>query len=164
MAYTEVRTDLLGGTDVASELASVKVFDGEGKPIAVENGTIVKLGEYIEGEREVRSATLAAAGDETADIALVAAPELDPDERHKSLAEFINPANVALRAYLLDGHNGYFSVTEPGFAGDAPTKTETSVGIGEGGKLDASGSGLGTVVKIEKLAKKTYYVIRLAKA
>ena len=40
MAYTVFRSDLLSGTDVASDLVSARVYDS-GEKIAVENGTIM---------------------------------------------------------------------------------------------------------------------------
>lgn len=164
MAYTVFRSDLLSGTDVAADLVSVKVFDSADNEIAVENGTIVKLMGYLEGEREVIKAVLAAAGDDMADCAIIGTPEVFYDERKKNLDEFINEAGTIARAYIPRSRNLY-SVTKDGFVGaTAPTTTgeKSTVGIGADGKLDTSATGWGTVEAIEVAGRYTYYLIRIA--
>lgn len=162
--YCVFRSDLLSGTDVGADLVSVKVFDSDDKPIAVENGTIVKLGGYLDGNREVMKAVLAAAGDESADCAIIGTPEVMYDERKKNLDEFINEAGSIARAYIPRSRNMY-SVTKEGFAGGAvPTATGSTseVGIGANGKLDKAATGWGTVEAIETAGRYTYYVIKIA--
>jgi len=164
MAYTVFRSDLLSGTDVAADLVSVKVFDADGKAIAVENGTIVKLEGYIEGEREVMKAVLAAAGDKMEDCAVIGTPEVMYDERKKNLDEFINEAGSIARGYIPRSRNIY-SVTKDGFVdADVPTAVgaASTVGIGANGKLDKSATGWGTVEAIEVAGRYTYYVIKIA--
>ena len=79
----------------------------------------------------------------------------------KNLDAFINKAGVPAAAYLLkDG--GIFSVTKEGFVGGTtPSLIGGGVGIGADGKIDASGSGLGTVLAIDVAGRYTYYAIRL---
>ena len=162
MAYTVFRSDLLSGTDVAADLVSVKVFDAEDKAIAVENGTIVKLMGYMDGEREVMKAILATADDDAKDCAIVGAPEVNYDERKKNLDDFINEAGVPVRAYIPRSRNMY-SVTKEGFVGGkVPTSKGVAVGIGANGKLDTATEGWGTVEAIEVAGRYTYYVIKLA--
>lgn len=161
MSYCVIRTDLMSGTDVAADLVSCRVYDGSGKPIAVENGTIVELQGYEEGEREVMKAVLATASSKLSDCAVIASVELLYDERKKNLDEFINEAGSICRGYIPRSRN-MFSVTVDGFVGKtAPTK-DTEVGIGADGKIDASGTGLGKVVAIETAGRYTYYVIKIA--
>ena len=59
MAYTVFRSDLMHGTDSGVDLVSVRVYDASDEPIAVENGAIVELKEYEDGEREVWKGVLA---------------------------------------------------------------------------------------------------------
>lgn len=161
MAYTVFRSDNLMGTAVGTYLASVRVYDAEDKPIPVENGTIVVLGNYEEGEREVRKATLANAESCACECAIVAAPEVLYDERQKNLDEFINEAGSIVRAYIPHCRDMY-SVTKDGFVGGtAPTEVGAEVGLGADGKLDAAATGWGTVEAIETTSRYTYYVIKI---
>lgn len=161
--YTVIRTDLMSGTDVRTDLFSIKVFDGEDKPIAVENGTIVKLVELMDGEREIYKAVLASASDDLKDCAVVATPEVFYDERKRNLDEFINEAGRTARAYALMDR-GVFSVTKEGFVdATAPAKGD-SIGIGADGKIDAAGSGLGVCHDVEVAGRYTYYAIKIKRS
>ena len=161
MAYNVFRSDLLSGTDVAADLVSCRVYDAGGKTIAVENGTIVKLDGYEEGEREVMKAVLASAGDKLSDCAVIGTEEVMYDERKHNLDEFINEAGSICRGYVLRSRN-MFSVTKEGFVeGKVPTAAKVAVGIGANGKLDTTGSDFGTVMAIETAGRYTYYVIKI---
>lgn len=162
--YCVFRSDLLSGTDVAADLVSVKVFDTDDKEIAVENGTIVKLMGYLEGEREVMKAVPAASGDDISECAIIGTPEVLYDERKKNLNEFINEAGTIARGYIPRSRNMY-SVTAPGFVEEkVPTAVgaTSTVGIGANGKLDTAATGWGTVEAIETAGRYTYYVIKIA--
>lgn len=162
MAYTVIRTDLLSGTDVAADLVSLRVYDAEGKQIAVENGTIVELKGYEEGQREVMKAVLATASSKVEDCAIVASEEVMYDERKKNLDEFVNEAGAICRGYIPRSRNIY-SITKEGFVGaTAPTEVGAEVGLGADGKLNAAGTGYGTVMAIEIAGRYTYYVIKIA--
>lgn len=162
MAYCIIRTDLMSGTNVAADLVSLRVYDADDKEIAVENGCVVELKGYEEGQREVMKAVLATASSKAVDCAIVATPEVLYDERQKNLDEFINEAGSICRGYVPRSRNIY-SVTKEGFAGEVvPTEVGSEVGIGADGKLDAAGSGWGTVMAIEVSGRYTYYVIKLA--
>ena len=163
MAYTVFRSDNMPGIDNRAYITSVLVQDGSGNPIEVENGTIVKVGAKIDGKHDLYAATLATSSDsDLTKLAVVGTPELIHDEtRHYNLDEFINQAGIAAAAYML-GHGGDFAVTKEGFvSATAPSAVDGTVGIGANGKIDASGSGLGTVLAIENVGRYTYYTIRL---
>ena len=161
MAYTVIRTDLLSGTDVAADLVSLRVYDADDKPIAVENGTLVELKGYEDGQREVMKAVLATSATAKENVAIVASVEVMYDERKKNLDEFINEAGVICRGYIPRSRNIY-SVTKDGFVGGNVPAKDAEVGIGADGKLDASGTGYGTVMAIEVAGRYTYYVIKIA--
>ena len=162
MAYTVIRTDLMSGTKQPADLVSLRFYGADGQPAEVENGVIVKLQGYEDGEREVMKAVAASAGDDLNDCAIVAAPEVMYDERKKNLDEFINEAGKAIRGYILRSRN-IFSVTKEGFVGGtAPTKG-AKVGVGTGGKIDAAGTGLGVCVDVETVGRYTYYAIKIDK-
>jgi hypothetical protein len=162
MAYCVIRTDLMSGTKQPADLVSVRFYDGEGNKAEVENGVIVHLEGYEEGEREVIKAVAATSGSALGECAIIANPEVMYDERLKNLDQYINEAGKAVRAYIPRSRN-LFSVTKEGFVGGTVPAVGDEVGIGEGGKIDASGTGLGTCEHIEVAGRYTYYTIRLAK-
>ena len=159
MAYTVFRSDLLSGTDVAADLVSCRVYDSDDNPIAVENGTIVELKGYEEGEREVMKAVLASASSKISDCAIIGSEEVMYDERKRNLDEFINEAGVICRGYIPRSRNMY-SVTKEGFVGGTAPAKDAKLGLGANGKL-TTGSGWGTVMAVETAGRYTYYVIRI---
>lgn len=161
MAYTVFRSDLLHGTDSGADLVSVRVYDASDNPIAVENGTIVELKEYEEGEREVWKGVLATASSKLSDCVVIGSEEVFYDERQKNLDEFINEAGTICRGYILRSRN-MFSVTKEGFVGGTVPDKGDTVSIGANGKISASGTGLGTTQAVEVAGRYTYYVIRIA--
>ena len=162
MAYTVIRTDLMSGTNQPADLVSLRFYDGEDKPAEVENGVIVKLEGYEDGQREVMKAVAASADDDLNDCAIVAGVEVMYDERKKNLDEFINEAGKATRGYIPRSRN-IFSVTKEGFVGGTVPEKGAEVGIGEGGKIDAAGTGLGVCVDIDVAGRYTYYAIKIGK-
>lgn len=163
-AYTVVRTDLMSGTVQPADLVSCRVYDADDETqIAVENGTIVELEGYEDGQREVFKAKLATAKSDLNKCVLIASVEVMYDERKRNLDEFTNEAGAICRGYVLRSRNMY-SVTKEGFvSGTAPTAIGNAVGIGTGGKLDAAGTGFGTYVATEKAGRYTYYTIQIGK-
>ena len=162
MAYAVIRTDLMSGTKQPADLVSLRFYDASGNKAEVENGVIVKLQGYEDGEREVMKAVAASAGDDLNDCAIVAAPEVMYDERKKNLDEFINEAGKAVRGYIPRSRN-VFSVTKEGFVGGTVPAKGAEVGIGTGGKIDAAGKGLGVCVDVEGVGRYTYYAIKIGK-
>ena len=92
--------------------------------------------------------------------AIVELKEVFYDERKKNLDEFINDAGSICRGYILRSRN-MFSVTKEGFVGGTAPAKGDAVGIGADGKINASGSGLGTTQAVEAAGRYTYYVIRI---
>lgn len=90
MAYTVIRTDLMSGTKQSADLVSLRFYGANGQPAEVENGVIVKLQGYEDGEREVMKAVAATADDDLNECAIVAGVEVMYDERKKNLDEYIN--------------------------------------------------------------------------
>ena len=161
MGYCVFRSDLMSGTDVASDLVSCRVYDGDDHPIAVENGTIVELKGYEDGEREVMKAVLATSASKISDCVIIGSEEVMYDERKKNLDEFINEAGSICRGYIPRSRNMY-SITKEGFVDASVPEKGASVGIGDNGKVNASGSGYGTVMAVEPAGRYTYYVIKIA--
>lgn len=157
--YTVFRSDLLSGTDVAADLVSLRVYKSN-EPIEVENGTIVELKGYEEGQREVMKAELATSASKLSDCAIVGTPEVMYDERKKNLDEFVNEKGAIARGYIPRSRN-MFSVTKEGFVGGTAPSVGDTIGIGEGGKLEKSGTGFGKCVAVEPTGRYTYYVIQI---
>ena len=162
MAYTVIRTDLMSGTTQPADLVSLRFYDGSDKQAEAENGVIVKLQGYEDGEREVMKAVAAASTDDLNDCAIVAGVEVMYDERKKNLDEFINEAGSIVRGYIPRSRN-IFSVTKEGFVGGVVPEKGAEVGIGTGGKIDAAGTGLGVCADVEVAGRYTYYAIRIGK-
>lgn len=162
MAYTVIRTDLMSGTNQPADLVSLRFYNAEGNQAEVENGVIVKLEGYEDGEREVMKAVAASAGADLNECAIVAGVEVMYDERKKNLDEYINEAGKAVRGYIPRSRN-IFSVTTEGFVGGVVPTKGAEVGIGANGKIDAAGTGLGVCVDIDVAGRYTYYAIKIAK-
>ena len=159
--YCVIRTDLMAGTKNPDQLVSVRYYADEAVA-EVENGVIVELKGYEDGQREVMKAVAATAESNLADCAVIAAPEVMYDERKKNLDEFINEAGKAVRGYRRPDRN-MFALTAEGFAGAAPA-LNGKVGIGANGKLDAAKTGFGECVHIETAGRYTYYTIKITRA
>lgn len=159
MAYAVFRSDLLAGTDVASAQVMCRVYDANNKPIEVENGTFVELKGYEDDNRDIRKAVLASATSKLADCAVIGSVEVLYDSTKKSLSDFINIAGAPCRGFLPIARE-MFGVTKEAFVGaTAPAKGAT-VGFGANGKINPTGTGIGTVEAIETSFGHTYYVIK----
>lgn len=163
MSYCVIRTDLMSGTIQGADLVSLRFYDADGKVADVENGVIVELQGYDEGQREVMHAVAASAGADLNKCAIVAGVEVMYDERKRNLDEFINEAKgPAIRGYIPRSRN-LIGFTKDGFVGGVVPAVDGEVGIGEGGKLDAAGTGFGICRHIEVVGRYTYYTIEIAK-
>ena len=162
MAYCVIRTDLVSGTKQPADLVSLRFYNAKGEKAEVENGVIVHLQGYEEGEREVRKAVAATAGADLNACAIIAAPEVMYDERLKNLEDFINEKGKAVRGYIPRSRNT-FSFTKEGFVNGVVPAVDAEVGIGANGKIDAAGTGLGKCVHIEQVGRYTFYAIEIAK-
>ena len=115
--YAYVRTDNMSGTTVAKDLASAKFYNGSAEA-DIENGNVVTLGAYLDGERELRKAMAPAANTKLRDLYLVATPEVVKDKTYYGLGEFINKKGEAIRCYRLTSGD-IFSVTKEALSGTA---------------------------------------------
>lgn len=115
--YAYVRTDNMSGTTVAKDLASAKFYNGA-ELADIENGNVVTLGAYLDGERELKKATAPTAATKLRDLYLVATPEVVKDKTYYGLGEFINKKGEAIRCYRLTAGD-IFSVSEEALDGDA---------------------------------------------
>lgn len=166
--YAVVRTDNMAGTDVRSMLVSVKYLGADGEtPTAIENGNVLKLGNLIEGEREVHIGAPVEADTPINEVVLVASPEVMYDERKRGLENYINEAGKICRAYRL--HSGdFFSVTKEALVGAETPAVGDVVELAEGTKLNVAASAtadtttVGAIHAIETSGRYTYYVIRVA--
>lgn len=166
MNYAVVRTDNMTGTDVRSQLVSIRYMGADGKtPTAIENGNVLKVGQFIEGEREIRIGSAPAANDSLDEIVLIATPELLYDERLKALDDFRNEADgKPARGYRL--HKGdNFSVTKGALDGKAEPAVGDIVELKAGTKLNVAASltsgstQVGVLTEIQVVGPYTYYNI-----
>ena len=167
--YAVVRTDNMMGTDVSTYLDSVRFYDSNNKEAAIENGNVVVVGDLLTDEREIHKATTPAANTELKKIGLVANPEVNYDERKRSLDQYINDAGRNVRIYYL--HSGdEFGVTIDGLnvaTGYTP-KVGDAVELMAGTKLNVVATAtngstqVGKLIAIEKAGRYTYYVVRVA--
>ena len=165
--YACVRTDNMSGTVMGKDLVSLK-YDG-----AIENGSIVAIGGFVDGEREVRTATAPAVDAKIGDLALVATPEVVKDKSYNGLSDFINEEGTILRGYRLTSKD-IFSVTKEAYESGSNLKKGDVVEMtGTGVKMKSSAAATGevgsgpdkkTVTVIGKivLVEGEWYVIEVA--
>lgn len=168
MAHGVVRTDLLAGTDVRSDLVSVR-YQPSNVMTAIDNGNVVLLGALETGSRTVYKGATPAANSDLGEIVLVASPEVMYDERLKNLDEYTNVAGKISRGYRLHSGN-IFSVTKDALDGEASPAVGDVVELKAGTKLNvvaaATGATSGSTVvgKVEDInvvGRYTYYAIRV---
>jgi len=167
-----VRTDKLYGTDTGVNLVSAKYFVTENSKDVekeIDNGNVLKVGDLLAGEREVRKASTPAANTALKDIILVATPEVMYDERKKNLHDFYNEAGKILRGYFLHEHD-LFGVTADALniaSGVTPT-VGYAVELMAGTKMNVAASAtsgstqVGKIAAIETAGRYTYYVVEVA--
>ena len=161
MAYACVRTDNMSGTTIGKDLVSLKYFNAEDKEAAIENGNVVLVGAYLEGQREVRKATAVAADSKLADVALIANEEVLKTKTHNTLSEYINEAGQNVRGYRLVSKD-IFSVTEEAFVDASAAKVDAVVELAAGTKLSAVASASGaTVVGKITAVEGDWYVVEV---
>lgn len=168
--HAVVRTDLMSGTDVRSDLVSIKYMGANGStPTDIDNGCVLKVGALMQGEREIFVGEDVTANTDLNDVVLVASPEVMYDERLRNLSDFYNAAGKAARGYRLRSGN-MFGVTAEALdlgaftAADAVGKV---VELQAGNKmkvtasLTASSTQVGTIVAVELAGLYTYYVVKI---
>lgn len=160
MAYACVRTDNMSGTTIGKDLVSLKYFDGEDKEAAIENGSVVLVGAYLDGQREVRKATAVAKNSKLSEVALIAHEEVDKTKAHNTLKEYINIAGLNVRGYRLPSKD-CFSLTKEAFTADSVLAKDSVVELAAGTKFKAVASatdGSTTVGKIVAVEGEWYVV------
>lgn len=115
MAYSVVTREKMTSEWDGSKRISVK-YRPSGVDAAIENGNVVVVGDLIDGEREVYSASAPTVDTEVAKLALITTPEVLADERKKNIADFRNEAGDVCTADLLFSRD-IFSLTAEGFSG-----------------------------------------------
>lgn len=164
--YGVVRTDNMFGTDVRAGLVSVRYMGADGNTAAaIENGSVVKIGSLVEGEREIFVGTDVAADDKINDVVLLAAPEVAYDERVRNLEEYINEEGKNIRGYRF--HTGdTFSLTKEALVGAEAPAVGNVVELAAGTKLSVADAGtgatvVGKIIAVEIAGRHTYYVIKV---
>lgn len=156
--YACVRTDNMSGTVEGKNLVSLK-YSGE-----IENGSVVAVGDYVDGEREVRIATAPAKDAKVRDLALIATPEVIKDKTYHSIANFINEEGAICRGYRLTSGD-IFSVTKEAFASGASLKKGSIVELVDNDvKFNAVDDATGSTTAVGKivLVEDEWYVIEVA--
>lgn len=175
--HAVVRTDLLAGTDVRSELVTMRYQDSGGKEADIDNGNIVAiLPANQKGKLDVAVATDIPSGltTELPTIALVATPEVMYDDFKQNLTDFVNEAGKNQRGYILRS-GAIFSVTAEAIDGISTVEESAldALYIKEGTTkltVTAGGDSAGAVYKtpfahilgVEYGNGLTYYVIKVA--
>jgi len=165
-----IRTDLMIGTDVGAYLGMGRYLGGDGAtPTAIDNGNVVKIGNLIEGERDLRVYTTPAANTPIDQIGIIASPERFYDGLTHGAKDYVNIEGHNLRVYLLAGmtSSACFTVTADGFeiaAGATPEKGWTAE-LMAGTKLKlvatatAGATVVGKVISVTKLEGVEAYTI-----
>lgn len=155
--YACVRTDNMSGTTLGKNLVSVK-YDGE-----IENGCVVAVGDYVDGEREVRVASAPASDADIRGLALIASPEVIKDKSNYALSDFVNKEGDICRGYRLISGD-MFSLTKEAFAANAVLAKGSVVELNGTTKLNAvaSATASATTIGTIKLIEGDWYVIEVA--
>jgi hypothetical protein len=145
--YTVIRTDRVSGTREDKNLLSLK-YAGE-----IENGSVVAVGAYIDGEREIRAATAPAKGAALNTLAIVATPEVVKNKDIYLLSDYTNDADTVLRAYRLTSKDE-FGLTKEGFASGSVLAVGSIVELVDAStKLAAKASATSATTTIGKIVE-----------
>lgn len=163
--HAVVRTDNMTGTDVRSQLVSIKYMGADGQTATeIDNGNVLKVGALLDREREIYAGTDVAADTAITDVVLVASVETMYDERKKNLDEYVNEAGKTCRGYRLH-HGDTFSVTAEALTGTPAVGS--IVELAAGTKLNVAASAtagstaVGTIIAQDVAGRYTYYAIKV---
>lgn len=165
MAHGVIRTDLLAGTDVRSELVSVR-YQPSDTMTDIDNGNVVLLGDLEEGSRTVFKGGTPAKNSDLNDVALIASPEVVYDEHVHGLDKYYNEAGKISRGYRLH-ENDIFSVTIDALDAAATPEVGNIVELQAGTKLKvvssatASATTVGKIIDINVVGNYTFYVVEV---
>lgn len=159
--HAVVRTDLLDGTDVRSQLVSVKYMGADGNtPTEIDNGNVLKVESLIDGEREVYAGVTPAADTALTNIVLIASVEVMYDEHQKNLDEYVNEKDKICRGYRLC-HGNIFSVTAEALTGNPEKGAAVTLGADTKLAVGGSGTAVGKIIDVETAGRYTYYAIKI---
>lgn len=165
MAYGICVLEKMSGTDNAVDLVSAR-YAPSSTETAIDNGNVVLLGALESGSREVRVATTPARDSAKANIALVATPVVQYNERLvRDESNFQNAAGDVIRGYLLEKPHQWFSITADALDGYASAAVGYVIELIAGTKLSAASTLTGGSTQIGVLREtytkrgKTYYVV-----
>lgn len=155
--YACIRTDNMSGTVEGKNLVSLK-YDGE-----IENGCVVAVGDYVEGEREVRKATAPDKEAKLSTLAVIATPEVIKDKTYHGISEFVNEEGTNIRGYRLTT-NDVFSLTKEGFAKGSTLAVGSIVELNGTTKLNAVATATEKTTTVGKIiaVEDEWYVIEVA--
>lgn len=111
MAFAIFNSDLMTATTDASKHVFFKITSS-----AVQNGSVVKIGALVSGERNSYTYTAPIAATPITAIAILTSPELMSDERKKNLNEFTNEVGTTARGFMVE-KGDVFSLTTDGLTG-----------------------------------------------
>lgn len=156
--YACVRTDNMSGTIMGKDLVSLK-YDGD-----IENGNVLAIGDFVEGEREARVGTAPKKNTALNKVALVATPEVVKVKQYNGLGDFINKNGDLVRGYRLISGD-IFSVTKEALDGGAQIKKGAVVELKDNStKLVAVATPTSETTTVGKivLVEGDWYVIEVA--
>ena len=165
MAHGVVRTDLLAGTDVRSQLVSVR-YQPSDTATDIDNGNVVLIGDLEDGSRTVHKGGTPAANSDLGAIALVASPEVMYDDRKKALEDYYNEAGKISRGYFLHKED-IFSVTIDALDAASTPEVGNVVELQAGTKLKVVSSAtsgsttVGEIIDINVVGRLTFYVVKV---
>lgn len=159
--HAVVRTDNMTGTDVRSQLVSIKYMGADGAtPTEIDNGNVLKVGALIDGEREVYSGEVPAADTAVTDVVLVASVEVMYDERKKNLDEYVNEADKICRGYRLN-HGDIFSVTAEALTGTPAVGSAINLDADTKLAVGGTGTAVGKIIAEDIVGRYTYFAIKV---
>lgn len=164
--HAVVRTDAMAGTDLRDQLISLRYMGSDGDTAtAIDNGNVVKVGDLVDGERNIFVGSAPAKDDAVKDLVLIASEEIDYEHNHANLEDFQNEAGANCRGYRL--HSGsIFSVTAEGLTGtkkvgDIVEISDGSTMLNTAATATASTTTVGKLIAVETAGRYTYYVIKI---
>lgn len=163
--YAIINTELVTGTDVRSQLRSVRYGTVSGTdftPKEIQNGSVVTFTDEI--EPDLYMAVDPKANTPLKDIVILATPEIMYDERKRNLNEFINEAGDNATGFI-PNVNDIFSMTAEGF--DGTPKVGNIVEVQAGTKMKtataatANSTQIGKIIGTRVREGDTYYRVRV---
>ena len=159
MANACVRTDNMAGTTLGKYLCTFEATAD------MENGSVVVVGKFKEGEREIREYSTHTGKEKIGQVALIATPEVVKDKTYNSIADFKNATGDLMRGYIIDFAD-VFSLTKEGFAEGSDFTVGNIVELAAGTKLKAVKTATEGMTQVGVLGavENGYYPVDVVKA